>query len=154
MENKDILKNYKLDKKNSTDDTLVFKKIVNKYPKKWSELKIKEGWYIDNDSVIKFIDEVAQDSKNENLLRTKEQAIAHKTLIRLIRIRDAYRDGWNPKWGDSNKNKYVIRLREHRWCNEIVCTLHHLFVFETEKQRDEFFINFREDLYVITELFS
>lgn len=69
---------------------------------------------------------------------------------KLILLRDFYNNGWKPDWSDYLVSKYAIRRtynREEGICLPIVsytCDPQSFLVFNSNKNANEFFDNFRE----------
>ena len=99
---------YEIDKEKSTFEKIVFKKIERKLPKRWEELKVVEGFYIDEDSHIHDCPMVDVLRKNKNVFPTEEEAEACVALAQLCQLRDRYNDGWKPDWEDYEQFKWCI----------------------------------------------
>ena len=135
---------YEIDKEKSTFEKIVFKKIERELPKSWEELKVVEGFYIDEDSHIHDCPMVDVLRKNKNVFPTEEEAEACLALAQLCQLRDAYNDGWKPDWEDTNEQKYVIIIHTGRIQVETFFSIQHLLTFKTEELRDKFLENFRD----------
>ena len=103
---------YEVDKEHSTIEKIVFKKIERKLPKRWEELKVVEGFYIDEDSHIHDCPMVDVLRKNKNVFPTEEEAEACLALAQLCQLRDKYNDGWKPNWTTDDEEKYIISIHE------------------------------------------
>jgi hypothetical protein len=100
----------------------------NKLPKSWEELGYSHPTYA-----------------------TKEQAQASIALAQLSQLREVYRDGWKPDWGDENQAKFVIDFYDNKIAISLYIDTSVFLSFQSAEVRDEFLNNFR-DLIVITFL--
>ena len=135
---------YEIDKEKSTFEKIVFKKIERELPKSWEELKVVEGFYIDEDSHIHDCPMVDVLRKNKNVFPTEEEAEACVALAQLCQLRDAYNEGWKPDWEDYEQFKWCIvffkdniRVAEYLFIKKMLA-------FKTEELRDKFLENFRD----------
>ena len=84
-------------------------------------------------------------------MKTKKEAEAFLTLIKLYRLRQAYVGDWKPDWLDSSK-KYVIIYD----CNEIMIedrwNISRSFSFPSRKMAEEFLKNFKAELEQVKDL--
>lgn len=135
---------YEIDREKSTFEKIVFKKIERELPKSWEELKVVEGFYIDEDSHIHDCPMVDVLRKNKNVFPTEEEAEACLALAQLCQLRDRYNDGWKPDWEDYEQFKWCIvffkdniRVAEYLFIKKMLA-------FKTEELRDKFLENFRD----------
>ena len=133
---------YEIDKEKSTFENIVFKEI-SKLPSSWKDLDLTSGYYCDYYSYIISLEEGEIGEELKCLFKTKEQAEASTALAQLSQLRDAYRQGWEPDWGD-DKEKYTIVW----WINEIEITRHSstnsFLSFQDRKTTKLFLENFRD----------
>lgn len=80
-----------------------WEEFCDSYPIEYGECYIGEG-----STILKRFDGLRGAQFDKNLFRTKEQAEAMLAFIQLIRLRDVYRQGWEPDWDDATP-KYCIR---------------------------------------------
>lgn len=80
---------------------------------------------------------------DRNLLPSYKSAEAHLALMQLERLRDCYRDGWEPDWTDDN-NKYVIHNSRNVVIKEKTRRRGRFLSFPTQELCDKFFDNFKE----------
>lgn len=140
---------YEIDRENSTFDEIVFKKVENKLPKSWEDLKIISGYFVSNLSNITYFDGVIDSNINKNIFPTKEEAKACLALSQLCQLRDFYNDGWKPDYKDDNV-KYLLYYWGDTITKSHTTGASNLLIFKTEKLRDKFLENF-EDLIKIAK---
>ena len=103
---------YEVDNENSNLTNIVFKKIENKLPMSWEELKEIEGWYVGGiTSTINYAGSCeTKNNTNKNVFPSKEEAEACLALSQLLQLRDRWNEGWKPDWVFSNvfKDSIVI----------------------------------------------
>lgn len=134
------------------DGKVVFEDIKPELPRTWEEFcktypEVKKEYYIDFDSDA---ETTYKENRNvfedRNLLPSKEAAEAHLALMQLHQLRDCYRQGWVPDWGDTGQDKYGIRLCVYDRLAIIRChENNHFLSFQTKNLAEEFLHNF-EDL--------
>ena len=142
---------YKIDRENSTFEKIVFKKIERELPKSWEELKVVEGFYIDEDSHIHDCPMVDVLRKNKNVFPTEEEAEACLALAQLCQLRDRYNGGWKPDWKDVNE-KYIIYFHADKIISGDTYRAQSVLHFKTKKLRDKFLENFRDLIEVAKPL--
>lgn len=134
-----------------TKEELEYVKLPNtwgEWVKQNSKLKSSEAWIDSNSNLISINDLVYRDRDvtDSNLLPTKDHAEAILTLIKLIRLRDTYRQGEVLDWSDT-KGKYCIVYWEHAWTiatyNETCVSI---LSFQSSEIAHKFLDNFREDI--------
>lgn len=84
-----------------------------------------------------------RDPKNTGLFPNKETAEAFLALMQLIQLRDCYRQGWKPDWGDYTTKRCIICLGgvvDLGWA----IGEQRVLSFQSEEIRDEFLKNFSE----------
>jgi hypothetical protein len=134
---------YEIDRKNSTFEKIVFKKIERKLPKRWEDLYMVKGWFVDFHSNVVTANNMHTADSVKNRFPTKEEAEACLALAQLCQLRDRYNDGWKPDWTDFTRKPTIyfhqdlITTGENRNERNVLC-------FRSEKIRDEFLENFRE----------
>lgn len=83
-----------------------------KYPKKWWQLEIIDGYFVDNDSEVCDFRGTAG-NVNKNTYATKQQAhsfgIIYPQLTQLMKV---CRGGWEPDWNDVKMAKYCIIIAD------------------------------------------
>ena len=118
--------------------------IGNRLPKTWDEYCAKHG---DMGVIIKASLGTAYVALNKHVFSDYKQAQAYIALIKLHLLRDEYRNGWLPYFGDISKKYGIIRNMiagkvklDIVWCkyNPI------FFSFPTDEIASEFLTNFRE----------
>lgn len=67
----------------------------------------------------------------------------HIAFMKLILLRDIYRQGWKPDWQD-NSQKYALCFYDGKVRADVCTFLTYPLVFQTSKLRDRFFKNFKE----------
>ena len=123
-------------------------------PKTWEEFcanyKIQKGeCFINSNSVIEYTPPssilrlVCTDS---NLLPNTKAAEAHLALMRLHHLRDCYRQGWVPDWGNNDLPKYCIfpLNKEQKFDVDSFYIRHAFLSFQSRKLAEEFLNNFRD----------
>lgn len=113
-----------------------------KLPITWNGLEQVNGYYIDNHSIINKDGGYVHVS-NRNFFATKEQAEASIALAQLSQLREVYRNGWVPDWGD-DKSKYVITLRNGEIIDDSNIRYDKFLSFQDRETRDLFLENFRD----------
>ena len=135
---------YEIDKENSTFENIVFKKIEKELPKSWEDLKILNGYYVNDSSEVDIFESYTTDEYNKNVFPTKEEAEVCVALAQLCQLRDRYNDGWKPDWEDYNETKYCIEFCQGRIETVDRVNCHKILTFKTEELRDKFLENFRD----------
>ena len=151
-----IPEGYEIDKEQSTFENIVFKKKLE-YPKTWKEFceqypNIEDEYYISGNSVIYHVVSGVRNAVDEaNLFKTKKEAEAFLTLIKLHRLRQAYIGDWKPDWSDSSK-KYVLVYDCREIMVEYCWNTPRSFSFPSRKIAEEFKNNFKADLELVKHL--
>ena len=68
----------------------------------------------------------------------------HIALMKLHLLRDEYRIGWVPEWGNIDESKFVIEMVENELTVENYGITRHFLAFQDKKRANEFLTNFRE----------
>lgn len=135
---------YEIDKENSTFEKIVFKKVERELPKSWEDLKVVEGFYIDEDSGIYVCEDRYTDDENKNVFPTEEEAEACLALAQLCQLRDKYNDGWKPNWTTDDEEKYIISIHEGNPYTDCHYSIQRVLAFRTEELRNKFLENFKD----------
>ena len=113
-------------------------------PKTWDEYCAKHG---DMGVIIKASLGTAYVALNKHVFSDYKQAQAHIALIKLHLLRDEYRNGWLPCFGD-NSQKYGIKWNMIAGKTRLVIAQHthdsDSLSFPTYELAEEFLTNFRE----------
>jgi len=103
-----------------------------------------DGWYINEGNGIRFVRPQPNEEHNHNLWTSKEWVESIQAQCKLVRLRDAWNEGWKPTW-DNNQWKNVIVLEKgtdvkvERWCETS-----HFLVFPDRETAQEFLSTFRD----------
>lgn len=125
---------------NLSEGKIVFKEIKKALPKTREELgQIKGYWVGDTSRVIQA--NTTTQKNNKMVFATKELAEALIAMAQLSQLREVYRDGWKPNWGDNNI-KYVIYMYGDKIDKSFLQSSHHFLSFQSAEIRDEFLNNF------------
>lgn len=134
---------FEIDKDKSTFEEIVFKPIKTRLPKRWEDLGVIRGYYVDLNSSVILADATPHDA-NRNIFATKEQAKAAIALAQLSQLREVYRQGWVPDW-NTEDSKYVIESFKGKISTEKYSSFSSSFLsFQSEQVRDEFLRNFKD----------
>ena len=68
----------------------------------------------------------------------------HIALMKLHLLRDEYRIGWVPEWGNIDESKFVIEMVENELTVENYGITRHFLSFQDKKTANEFLTNFRD----------
>lgn len=141
------------------DNKIVFEDIKPQLPKTWEEFckqnninKNKEEAFIHTSGEIETIKKVNAQrivDYDKNVLPSKQAAEQHLALMQLHQLRDCYRQGWIPNWGNGSK-KYAIErvynclddkteLKIYEYINISL-----FLIFPTLEMAREFLNNFRD----------
>ena len=137
------------------DNKVVFEDIKPKLPKTWEEFceqnNIKKGeCYLDASSSIREL-EISKRNKHtdKNILPNKQVAEQHLALMQLHQLRDCYRQGWIPNWGNGSK-KYGIERVYNCFDNKTELKIYEyvnislFLIFPTLEMAREFLNNFKD----------
>lgn len=144
--NIEIPKGYEIDQENSnlSEGKIVFKQIKKALPKTWEELGNIKGYYLTGLCDVTEVLDSTPLNKNRNIFATKELAEASIAMAQLSQLREVYRDGWKPNWGDESQLKYVIRFVDYLIDTNSFCGIVFFLSFQSPEIRDEFLNNFRD----------
>ena len=136
---------YEIDRKNSTFEKIVFKKIENELPKSWEELENINGYYVDSWGDVRYYYGVnTPDHTNKNTFPTEGEAKACLALAQLCQLRDGYNGGWKPDWKDDREKKHCIEFFKGKIQKNYYHVLKKVLCFKTQELRDKFLENFRD----------
>ena len=68
----------------------------------------------------------------------------HIALMKLHLLRDEYRRGWVPEWGNIYESKFAIEMVENEFTVRNYEITRHFLAFQDKKRAKEFLTNFRE----------
>lgn len=111
---------YEIDNDKSTFTNIVFKPIEVKCPKSWDDAFVYKpicGYWIDNNSDVKTLDDREAFYNDKNVFKTEKQAksaLAYAQITQLMAL-PCYNGDWTPDWGNGLYDKYALI----RWGNEI-----------------------------------
>ena len=122
-------------------------------PTRWDEMERLKGYYVDEDCKL-----VCVHCNVQNVLRnvfpTSEQAEASIYLAMLLQLRDVYREGWTPDWGDDEcKWRYCVELTVIGWEINEYNQYPIPFSFQNHKRAELFLENFGDYLEKVKPLF-
>jgi hypothetical protein len=117
-------------------------------PKTWEEFcnnypKQKHETYIGIFSTIELYDKISDRHhiQDKNVCPSQESAEAHLAMIQLEQLRDCYRQGWKPNYGEGTV-KYSIYVAEGMVCCARCYHESRFLVFQDEQTAREFVWNF------------
>ena len=140
---------YEIDRKNSTFERIIFKKVDN-LPQRWEDLKTINGFYVASlSSIYKAKNNVPSIESCRNVFPTKEEAEACLALAQLCQLRNVYNDGWKPDWTDSTE-KYSIYFNSNKIDYPVNYRSQRVLTFKSLELLDKFLENF-EDLIKIAK---
>ena len=134
---------YEVDKKKSTFEEIVFKKIENSLPMSWEELGVIEGSFVSSNSIIDDLCMTNAVDINQNLFPTKEEAKAMLAMAQLCQLRDRWNDGWKPDWEDGTVKYCIVSFKNVVYKDSYYNTSTPM-AFETEELRDKFMETFKD----------
>ena len=118
--------------------------IGDRLPRTWDEYCIKHG---ENGDKIKASLNTVYTMINKYTFSDYKQTEAHIAMMKLHLLRDEYRNGWLPCFGDNSK-KYGIKRNMIAGKTWLVIVLHTYYSdslsFPTYELAEEFLTNFRE----------
>lgn len=121
------------------DNKIVFEDIKPQLPKTWEEYcNITDNR---NPLVPKELYIAELDS---HLSPKKDDIKPFFVLIKLKRLRDYYRQGWEPNWSNETRKFYISPWHNKSYSVFISYYVPHFLTFQTEKLAEEFLNNFRE----------
>ena len=134
---------YEVDKKKSTFEEIVFKKIENSLPMSWEELRVIEGSFVSSNSIIDDLCMTFAVDINQNLFPTKEEAKAMLAMAQLCQLRDRWNGGWRADWEDDTP-KYCITSYKNILEKEHYYNTSSSMAFQTIELRDKFMETFKD----------
>lgn len=143
MENIKIPLGYEIDKTKSTEDTIVLNKIKivdvdADFERAFKSAKEQGDFYnIDGfDMSDDFVDACVP---------SEEEAEAVNALCKLMFLRNAFNDAWEPDWNDDMQSKWVIHNKNGVLVSEwTTMKLTKPLVFRSEKVCNQFLKDYRE----------
>src|SRR5574344_30003 len=103
--------------------------------------------YIRKDSEIKTfivaVDEVLDPIQDRNSIKGVSRAESFLALMQLMNLRDEYRQGWEPNYGD-HSDKYVITYYKTAITCDMFLHYNAILSFQSADIRDKFLEDFRE----------
>ena len=115
--------------------------IGDRLPKTWDEYCIKHG---EDGDKIKASLNTAYMTINKHIFSDYKQAQAHIAKMKLHLLRDDYRIGWVPEWGNIDESKFSIEMVGNEFTVENYGITRHFLAFQDKKRANEFLTNFRE----------
>ena len=115
--------------------------IGDRLPRTWDEYCIKHGEMGDR---IKASLNTTYMAINKYTFSDYKQTGAHIAMMKLHLLRDDYRIGWVPEWGNIDESKFVIEMAGNELTVENYGITRHFLAFQDEKRANEFLTNFRE----------
>ena len=115
--------------------------IGNGLPKTWDEYCAKHGEVGDK---IKASLNTAYMTINRYVFSDCKQAQAHIAKMKLHLLRDDYRIGWVPEWGNIDESKFSIEMVGNEFTVENYGITRHFLAFQDKERANEFLTNFRE----------
>ena len=115
--------------------------IGGRLPKTWDEYCAKHGEVGDK---IKASLNTAYMTINKHVFSDYKQTQAHIAMIKLHLLRDEYRQGWVPEWGNIDESKFVIEMVANELSINNYGITRYSLSFQDEKRAEEFLTNFRE----------
>ena len=109
--------------------------IGDRLPKTWDEYCAKHGEVGDK---IKASLNTAYMTINRYVFSDCKQAQAHIAKMKLHLLRDDYRMGWVPEWGNIDESKFSIEMVENEFTVENYGITRHFLAFQDEKRANEF----------------
>ena len=115
--------------------------IGDRLPKTWDEYCIKHGEMGDR---IKASLNTTYMAINKYTFSDYKQTGAHIAMMKLHLLRDDYRIGWVPEWGNIDESKFSIEMVGNEFTVENYGITRHFLAFQGKKRANEFLTNFRE----------
>ena len=115
--------------------------IGDRLPKTWDEYCAKHGEVGDK---IKASLNTAYMTINKYTFCDYKQTEAHIAMMKLHLLRDDYRIGWVPEWGNIDESKFSIEMVGNEFTVENYGITRHFLAFQDKKRANEFLTNFRE----------
>ena len=114
--------------------------IGNRLPKSWEEYRAMKG---DEGEKANAALNFAYTSIN-SAFPDYHDTQKHIALMKLHLLRDEYRNGWVPEWGNIDESKFVIEMVENEFTVENYGITRHFLAFQDKERANEFLTNFRE----------
>lgn len=115
--------------------------IGDRLPKTWDEYCAKHG---DIGVIIKASLGTAYIALNKHVFNDYKQAQAYIAKMKLHLLRDEYRQGWVPEWGNIDESKFSIEMVENEFTVENYGITRHFLSFQDKERAKEFLTNFSE----------
>jgi len=115
------------------------------FPKTWEELEVIKGYCITTYSSVFEVPNPEKADSDKNTFPTKEQAEASLALSQLLQLKYAYNEGKPIAWNGIYKY-FTLAIEEGDWRRYSNIQGSKTFAFHTEKARDLFLENFRDNL--------
>ena len=117
--------------------------IGDRLPKTWDEYCAQRGR--DGEKLKVTISSMVYDCIKEYAFKSDyEQARHHEALIKIHLLRDEYRRGWVPEWGNIGESKFAIEMVGNELTVSNYGITRHFLSFQDEERANEFLTNFRE----------
>ena len=107
---------YEIDNEKSTFTNIVFKPIEVKFPKSWDDAFVYKpicGYWIDNNSDVKTLDDREEFYDDKSVFKTEKQAksaLAYAQITQLMAL-PCYNGDWTHDWGNGLFDKYALIRR-------------------------------------------
>ena len=123
-------------------------KLSNTWEEWCKKNKVKDFVYIDSISnVDKSVASCAfnfiHSIYDRNLIKDEPRAKAFLALMQLMNLRDEYRQGWEPNYGDDS-DKYVIICHKTAITCDMFIHYNAILSFQSAEIRDKFYANFKD----------
>ena len=115
--------------------------IGDRLPRTWDEYCAKHG---EEGDKIKASLNTAYMTINKYTFCDYKQTEAHIAMMKLHLLRDDYRIGWVPEWGNIDESKFSIEMVGNEFTVENYGITRHFLSFQDEERANEFLTNFRE----------
>ena len=110
--------------------------IGDRLPRTWDEYCIKHGEMGDR---IKASLNTTYMAINKYTFSDYKQTEAHIAMMKLHLLRDDYRIGWVPEWGNIDESKFSIEMVGNEFTVENYGITRHFLAFQDKKRANEFF---------------
>ena len=142
----EIPEGYEIDKEKSTFERIVYKPVEVKLVKSWSELNQVKGYYISRAAEVSKAAFTSCCNSAKNIYPTEAQTKAGGILLpQLLQLRDHYRNGWVPNYGDRSL-KFSINYINNTVATSTNSNMFCVFTFQNDMIRDVFLKNFKDML--------
>lgn len=126
-----IPEGYELDKDNSSDTCIRFRKI-KKAVTCWEDLETVSGWYCNHSSEIKCTGDLRAHENNKNIFATEGQAEASMSLAMLSQLLKEFNKGWKPDWTSFTEKRVIAIVGAGNLEVFISTRVRYFLAFETE----------------------